>query len=62
MTQDRRLDELDATARYHRERLALYRARRHGTRPVSERRMRELELASQAADARLRDGRGIPRP
>jgi len=52
-----RLAELVATARYHRERLALYRARAYGPRLTTGRRMRELELASRAADERLRRGR-----
>jgi hypothetical protein len=44
---------LEAEARFHRERLALYRARRYGGRPSSEARFRELERASQVADGRL---------
>ena len=54
-----RLAELAADARYHRERLALYRARAYGPRPTTGRRMRELELASRAADARLRHARRL---
>jgi hypothetical protein len=48
------LAQLEAEARYHRERLALYRARLHGATPTSPARLRELERASAAADARLR--------
>ena len=48
---------LDAEARYHRERLALYRARIVSSKPASPGRLRELELASRAADERLRAAR-----
>jgi hypothetical protein len=44
---------LEAEARFHRERLALYRARRYGSRPTSEARFRELQRASLLADRRL---------
>jgi hypothetical protein len=44
MTSLRRLDELRAQARYHRERRDLYRAKMHGPRPTSSARLRELEL------------------
>jgi hypothetical protein len=44
---------LEADARFHRERLALYRARRYGSRPTSEMRFRELQRASRLADHRL---------
>jgi hypothetical protein len=45
---------LEAEARFHRERLALYRARRYGSRPTSEARFRQLTRASRLADERLR--------
>ena len=45
---------LDAEARYHRDRLALYRARILSSKPASAGRLRELERASRAADERLR--------
>jgi hypothetical protein len=45
---------LEAEARYHRERLALYRARVYNSRPTSLTRLRELERTSRAADERLR--------
>ena len=48
------LQELEAQARYHRDRLALYRARVQSAKPTSATRLRELERASAAADARLR--------
>jgi hypothetical protein len=47
------LDELRAEARYHRERYELYRAKAYALRPVSMARLRELERAHAAADARL---------
>ena len=51
------LPRLEAEARYHRDRLALYRARLHGSKPTSQARLEELERTSVAADARLRDAR-----
>jgi hypothetical protein len=45
---------LEADARFHRERLALYRARRYGPRATSEVRFRELERAVALAEQRLR--------
>lgn len=44
---------LQAEARFHRERLALYRARRYAGRPTSEARFRELERAADVANGRL---------
>jgi hypothetical protein len=46
--------ELEAQARYHRDRLALYRARVLSAKPVSSARLRDLQRTSAAADARLR--------
>jgi hypothetical protein len=60
-----RLDDLRADARYSSERLRLYRARLYSGRPVSLRKMRELERASEGAAARLQRGRkaaGAPHP
>lgn len=54
--------ELEAQARYHRDRLALYRARVLSAKPASAARMRELERASTAADARLRHAAKRDRP
>ena len=54
---DRLLEELEAEARYHRERLALYRARTYGPQPTSAVRLRKLEQASEYADLRLRKAR-----
>ena len=48
------LQQLEAEARYQRDRLALYRARALSAKPTSAARMRELERVSTAADARLR--------
>jgi hypothetical protein len=50
----RDLRELEAEARYHRDRLALYRARVLSAKPASAGRLRELQRISEAADARLR--------
>jgi hypothetical protein len=48
-----RLGELEAEARYARERYQLYRARAYGPRPTSAGRLRELERTSKLADNRL---------
>jgi hypothetical protein len=53
VSDDARLEDLRAAARFHRERLDLYRARAYGTRPTSPQRMRELERARDLADERL---------
>jgi hypothetical protein len=44
---------LAAEAQYHRERLALYRARAYASKPTSPVRMRRLEQDVAAADERL---------
>ena len=49
-----RLEELQAQARYARERYDLYRARAYGSRPTSPTRMRELERECDRAEAALR--------
>lgn len=49
------LQEIEAQARYHRDRLALYRARVLSAKPTSTARLHELQRISAAADARLRD-------
>ena len=51
--------DLEDQARYHRDRLALYRARMHGPRATSVSRLQELEHASSAADERLRTARRL---
>jgi hypothetical protein len=54
MTSSDRIEGLTAEARYHRERLQLYRARFHGPRPATLIRLLELERLSEYADGRLR--------
>jgi hypothetical protein len=49
-----RLEELEAEARYHRERYDLYKAKTYGPRPTSDARLRELERMHQGAASRLR--------
>ena len=49
--------QLEAEERYHRERLALYRARSYGPRPTSPARLRELDRIWEAAKARLTHAR-----
>ena len=44
---------LEDDARFHRERLALYRARRCAGRPTSEAHFRELSRAADVANGRL---------
>ena len=51
----------EAEARFHGERLALYKARRYGSRPTNEARFRELTRASQRADEYLRRARSAAR-
>jgi hypothetical protein len=50
---NRRLVELEAEARYARERYQLYRAKAHGPRLTSPGRLRELERTSKLAEGRL---------
>jgi hypothetical protein len=51
--ESQRLEELRAEARYHRQRLDLYRARFYGGRALSVARLEEFQRASDAAAARL---------
>jgi hypothetical protein len=53
-THAQRLEQLGAEARYHRQRLDLYRARLYGGRALSPARLEEFERASDGAAARLR--------
>jgi hypothetical protein len=53
-SQTQRLEQLSAEARYHRQRLDLYRARLYGGRAVSPARLEEFQRASDEAAARLR--------
>ena len=48
------LDDLRAQAQHARQRYDLYKARAYGQRATSEVRMRELQRASEQAEARLR--------
>jgi hypothetical protein len=48
----------EAEARYHRERLALYKARVHSGKPTSLTRLRELERTAERAEAGARRVRG----
>ncbi len=54
MTGSPPIEELQAEARYHRERYDLYKAKMYGQRPTTMRRLMELERAHQEAEARLR--------
>jgi hypothetical protein len=47
------LTRLEAEARYHRERLGLYRARAYGSDTTTPGRLRELERAAAQAEQRL---------
>jgi hypothetical protein len=53
VTREPTLDQLRAEARYHRDRLALYRARALTGQPTRETRLRELERAADGAQGRL---------
>ena len=50
----RRMEELQAEARYHRERFDLYKAKTYGPSLTSATRLRELERRHQGAESRLR--------
>jgi hypothetical protein len=52
-----RIEDLEREDRYHRERYALYRAKVYGPRATSAARLRDLKLASDAAERRLRHAR-----
>ena len=54
---DRHLEQLEAEARYKRERLALYQAKVNTGRPTTAIHLRELERASDYADLSLRAAR-----
>ena len=57
-----RLQELEAEARYHRERYDLYRAKTYGGRPTTDKRLRELERMHQGAASRLRRAQLTAKP
>jgi hypothetical protein len=52
---------LEADDRFHRERLALYRTGRYGSRSTNEARFRQLERAARLAAERLREARAAAR-
>jgi hypothetical protein len=52
-----RIEDLEAEARYARQRADLYRAKSYGPRPTSPARMRELERVAEGAEERLRAAR-----
>jgi hypothetical protein len=54
MIGSRRIEELQAEARYHRERYQLYKAKAYGPSLTSGTRLQELERRHQGANARLR--------
>jgi hypothetical protein len=54
MTSLRRLDELKADARYHRDRRDRYRAKMYGPRPASLVHLKELERVCVLSESRLR--------
>jgi hypothetical protein len=52
-----RIEDLEAEARHHRERLDLYRAKMYGQRPTTMTQLRKLERTHQDAVVRLRRAR-----
>ncbi|MGA2454011.1 MAG: hypothetical protein ABSG93_10870 [Solirubrobacteraceae bacterium] len=50
----RRVEEMQAEARYHRERYELYKAKSYGPTLTSVKRLKELERRFQGANSRLR--------
>jgi hypothetical protein len=50
----RRIEEMQAEAKYHRERYDLYKAKAYGPRLTSPARLQELERRYRSAEARLR--------
>jgi hypothetical protein len=57
MISRRRLEELEAEARYHRERYELYKAKTYGPKPTSDARLRDLLRRHEGAESRLRRAR-----
>ena len=51
---DHELDDLRQEARYRRERLALYKAKLYGGRPLRDEKLRELQRSYDGAAARLK--------
>jgi hypothetical protein len=54
VTPSQDIEQLEAQARYHRERLELYRARIYGSRPTTAAGLRERERLYEHAERRLR--------
>lgn len=57
VTPSNEIEQLEAQARYHRERLALYRARINSSRPATAAGLRERERLCEHAERRLRRAR-----
>jgi hypothetical protein len=57
MTFQDRLEELQIEARYQRERLQLYRAKVHSSRPTTVAHLRQRERECEFAEQRLRRAR-----
>jgi hypothetical protein len=55
------IEHLTAEARYHRQRYDLYRAKMYSLRPTTHTRLRELQRACEAAEARLEAARSTRR-
>jgi hypothetical protein len=55
---DDELEHIEAEARYHRDRFALYKARVHSGKPTSLTRLGELERTAARAQTRVRRVRG----
>jgi hypothetical protein len=53
MNDERRLEELEANARYARNRFRLYRARAYGSQPTDRAKLRELERDAELAERLL---------
>jgi hypothetical protein len=50
----RRIEEMQAEAKYHRERFDLYKAKAYGPRLTSPARLQDLERRHRSAESRLR--------
>ena len=59
MAGSERIEVLRAEARYHRERLDLYRAKMYGLRPTTMGRLRELGRIHRGAEARLHEAEHV---
>ena len=57
MTANERLEDLEAEARYQRERLRLYRAKVHSSRPTTVAHLRQRERECAFAERRLESAR-----